>query len=182
MGLIERYALVLASKKAENPGGGEGGEEGTKEGKELDNLLREMGMTPMVANPVTRELAGASMYHEELARQLAGFLGRGKGQGADLLKGRGGMLTLHDAFCLFNRCVCARWHSAAPPISFHLTAPSFSLLPPRSIEHTQRPRDGAHLARRLAGGVQPPGAPAPRDAAAALPQRRQRHRGRCVCK
>lgn len=97
--MVERYAQVLASKGAEGTGGGEGGEEG----KELDSLLRDMGMTPM-ANPVTLASAGASLYQEELARQLADFCGKGKGQGADL-KGRGGMLTLHDAFCLFNRCV-----------------------------------------------------------------------------
>ena len=69
-------------------------------GESMFDLTQEMGV---MANPVTRSSAG-SLYHQELARQLAEFLGKGKGQGGDL-KGRDGMLTLHDAFCLFNRSV-----------------------------------------------------------------------------
>ncbi len=94
---MERYATVVASK---SKGGEEEGAGGESESAELEGLLQEMGV---MANPVTRSSAG-SLYHQELARQLAEFLGKGKGQGGDL-KGRGGMLTLHDAFCLFNRSV-----------------------------------------------------------------------------
>ena len=57
-----------------------------------------------IANPVTRASAG-SLYHQELARQLAEFLRRGD---PGILRQRGGMVTLHDAFCLFNRCVSGR--------------------------------------------------------------------------
>lgn len=98
VGVIERYATVLAAKQAEAQGQG-GGNGDDAESAELEGLLRDMGI---MSNPVTRSSAG-SLYHQELARQLAEFLRKGKGQGADL-KGRGGMLTLHDAFCLFNRC------------------------------------------------------------------------------
>jgi ESCRT-II complex subunit VPS36 len=50
-----------------------------------------------IANPVTRMSAG-SMYHQELARQMAQFLKLG-----DQLGVRGGVMTLPDVFCLFNR-------------------------------------------------------------------------------
>lgn len=87
VGVIERYATVIASKAADK---GEGdGDENT----ELQGLLLDMG----IANPVTRFSAG-SLYHQELAKQLADFLKMGNDLGS-----RGGMLTLHDAFCLFNR-------------------------------------------------------------------------------
>lgn len=63
----------------------------------LQGLLLNMG----ISNPVTRHSAG-SLYHQELARQLAQFLTKG----ADL-HGRGGMLTLPDVYCLFNRWAAA---------------------------------------------------------------------------
>lgn len=98
--VIERYGTVLAAKQQEAAQAGSqgGGEDGDKKSAELEGLLRDMGI---MSNPVTRSSAG-SLYHQELARQLAEFLLGGRGKGADL-KGRGGMLTLHDAFCLFNR-------------------------------------------------------------------------------
>lgn len=98
VGVIERYATVLAAKQQEAAQAG--GQVGDQESAELEGLLRDMGI---MSNPVTRSSAG-SLYHQELARQLAEFLLGGRGKGADL-KGRGGMLTLHDAFCLFNRLV-----------------------------------------------------------------------------
>lgn len=79
-----------------------------------------------IASPVTREVAGAR-YHHELARQLADFLlqpaaapaptptpselhaaGAAAGGGAgdvapSLLRKYGGMMTLPDVYCLFNR-------------------------------------------------------------------------------
>lgn len=59
----------------------------------LQGLLLNMG----ISNPVTRHSAG-TLYHQELARQLANFLRKQ----ADLTA-RGGMVTLPDAYCLFNR-------------------------------------------------------------------------------
>ena len=100
--VIERYATVLASKaKGEGAGGGSGS--GGEEDAELQGLLIDMG----IANPVTRVSAG-SLYHQELARQLAQFLtGGGKSSRSKttggMLAARGGMMTLHDTFCLFNR-------------------------------------------------------------------------------
>jgi ESCRT-II complex subunit VPS36 len=98
--VIERYATVLASKAT-----GEGADAGSGDGEEdaeLQGLLIDMG----ISNPVTRVSAG-SLYHQELARQLAQFLtGGGKNSGkttGGMLAARGGMMTLHDTFCLFNR-------------------------------------------------------------------------------
>ncbi|EWM22448.1 vacuolar protein-sorting-associated protein 36 [Nannochloropsis gaditana] len=105
VGVIERYATVLASKdKGEGEKGGSEAEGGTgREDAELQGLLLNMG----ISNPVTRISAG-SLYHQELARQLARFLtGGSTSAGAlgrrSLLSERGGMMTLHDVFCLFNR-------------------------------------------------------------------------------
>jgi len=97
--VIERYATVLASK-AEGEGAGSGNG-GGQEDAELQGLLIDMG----IFNPVTRVSAG-SLYHKELARQLAQFLtGGGKSSRATggMLAARGGMMTLHDTYCLFNR-------------------------------------------------------------------------------
>lgn len=103
VGVIERYATVLAAK-AKGGGEGAGGGSGGEEDAELQGLLMDMG----IANPVTRVSAG-SLYHQELARQLALFLtGGGKSNcnsktTGGMLAARGGMMTLHDTFCLFNR-------------------------------------------------------------------------------
>ena len=48
-----------------------------------------------IASPVTKESAGAR-YHIELSRQLADFLTEPLGR-------CGGMMTLPDVYCLYNR-------------------------------------------------------------------------------
>ena len=48
-----------------------------------------------IMSPVTRESAG-SLYHDQLSRQLADFL-------AQLVEKRGGVMTLPDVYCLYNR-------------------------------------------------------------------------------
>ncbi|ETO14507.1 hypothetical protein RFI_22867 [Reticulomyxa filosa] len=58
---------------------------------EFDNMLQNLG----IASPVTKEAAG-SQYHNLLARQLADFL-------VKPLERSGGMMTLTDVYCLFNR-------------------------------------------------------------------------------
>lgn len=97
--VIERYATVLASNaEGEEAGGGNGR---GQEDAELQGLLVDMG----ISNPVTRVSAG-SLYHQELARQLAKFLTGGGKSGkttGGMLAARGGMMTLHDTYCLFNR-------------------------------------------------------------------------------
>jgi len=57
----------------------------------LSSLMLDMGIT----SPVTRENAGAA-YYEQLARQLAEYLG-------GHMPGNGGIMTLSDIYCMFNR-------------------------------------------------------------------------------
>ncbi len=50
-----------------------------------------------ISSPVTKETHGSgSTYHKELGKQLSQFL-------AQPLKDTGGILTLSDVYCLFNR-------------------------------------------------------------------------------
>jgi len=58
---------------------------------EFDKMMSDLG----IDNPVTKETAGRG-YHEQLARQLAQFLKKP-------LERRGGMMSLVDVYCLYNR-------------------------------------------------------------------------------
>jgi len=58
---------------------------------EYDDLLGNLG----IVSPVTKEAAGKK-YHELLARQLSDFLD-------DKLESGGGMMSLIDVYCLYNR-------------------------------------------------------------------------------
>jgi EAP30/Vps36 family len=49
-----------------------------------------------IVSPVTRTSAGRE-YQRDLSRQLAATLQR-------VLATEGGMMALHDAYCVFNRC------------------------------------------------------------------------------
>ena len=95
--MVERFAKAQANASASTAAGAAGGGAETTAGAsaeetaQLDALLMTIG----IANPVTKQSAG-SLYHQELSRQLAGFLQ------APLAKAHG-MLALPDAYCLFNR-------------------------------------------------------------------------------
>jgi len=58
---------------------------------EFDKMMADLG----ISNPVTKESAGQA-YHQLLARQLAEFL-------LKPLERNGGMLSLVDVYCLYNR-------------------------------------------------------------------------------
>lgn len=62
-----------------------------KDAEEFNSLLHNMG----ISHPVTRKSAG-SVYHSELAQQLATFM-------KEPLERTGGMITLTAAYCIFNR-------------------------------------------------------------------------------
>ncbi|XP_068720318.1 vacuolar protein-sorting-associated protein 36-like isoform X2 [Montipora capricornis] len=50
-----------------------------------------------IANPVTRETHGSgASYHKELAKELGNFLDK-------IIKDEGGMMTMSDVYCRFNR-------------------------------------------------------------------------------
>jgi len=60
---------------------------------QFKSYLLSMG----IANPVTRETHGSGVtYHEELAKQLATFV-------KDVIDEEGGVMTLTEVYCRFNR-------------------------------------------------------------------------------
>ncbi|KAG1051369.1 hypothetical protein G6F43_006420 [Rhizopus delemar] len=77
-----KLAESISSKMSKDP---------TDELSELRNHLLNLG----ISSPVTKDSAG-SIYHQELARELADFLGR-------LFKQEDDMKSLTDVYCLFNR-------------------------------------------------------------------------------
>jgi len=93
--LIERYRAQVdqSAKKAEEDG--EQGDQAQQDADstELVSLLINVG----IASPVTKSAAG-DLFFEELARQIADFLMEGK-----KLQRLGGMITLPDLYCLYNR-------------------------------------------------------------------------------
>ncbi|CEG35700.1 vacuolar protein-sorting-associated [Plasmopara halstedii] len=87
--LIERY---VDTQKM----GGTNGEDITQTSNEDDiNKLSSLMLDMGINSPVTRENSGAA-YYEQLARQLAEFLG-------DYMPKNGGIMTLSDIYCMFNR-------------------------------------------------------------------------------
>ncbi|CAH0477142.1 unnamed protein product [Peronospora belbahrii] len=86
--LIERYVDTQKAVKS-------AGEDGTTSKEEdinkLSSLMLDMGIT----SPVTRENSGAA-YYEQLARQLTEYL-------SDHMPRNGGIMTLSDIYCMFNR-------------------------------------------------------------------------------
>ncbi|EFC41649.1 predicted protein [Naegleria gruberi] len=66
--------------------------EETEEEKQILDFLLNLGL----ASPVTKQSTGA-LYHQQLARQLIDFLDK-------IVQERyGGVITLSDAYCLYNR-------------------------------------------------------------------------------
>lgn len=85
--------------EAAAPAAGVAGDEMARDAAALENLRSALG----IASPVTRESAG-SEFHQQLARQLADFLGtRGANDAPSPLEAAGGMLTLADVYAIFNR-------------------------------------------------------------------------------
>ncbi|ORY04710.1 Vps36-domain-containing protein [Basidiobolus meristosporus CBS 931.73] len=70
-----------------------------------------------ISSPVTKDKAGA-IYHQELAKQLAEFLG-------PVLEQEGGTISLTDVYCLFNR---ARGDALISPQDVHKATSLFDSL------------------------------------------------------
>eukprot|EP00549_Striatella_unipunctata_P019784 CAMPEP_0118725084 /NCGR_PEP_ID=MMETSP0800-20121206/32946_1 /TAXON_ID=210618 ORGANISM="Striatella unipunctata, Strain CCMP2910" /NCGR_SAMPLE_ID=MMETSP0800 /ASSEMBLY_ACC=CAM_ASM_000638 /LENGTH=355 /DNA_ID=CAMNT_0006633749 /DNA_START=6 /DNA_END=1073 /DNA_ORIENTATION=+ len=87
--VIHKYVKTLESAQRSNK---KGDDDDDEDRLELSHMLEDMGMTS-ASLPIS---GSAREYHEALARHLADFL-RPK------LKQVGGMMTLTDAFCFFNR-------------------------------------------------------------------------------
>jgi len=85
---IERQRAVTATASSAGRGDTSG-----KDTAKLVGMMENMGMTSALS-----QKQSGSVYHKQLARQLVDFLRQN-----DKLTKAGGMMTLTDAYCLFNR-------------------------------------------------------------------------------
>mmetsp|Transcript_29278 Transcript_29278/g.37736 ORF Transcript_29278/g.37736 Transcript_29278/m.37736 type:complete len:386 (+) Transcript_29278:189-1346(+) len=86
--VIHRYTAAQAQRSNEDLS-----EKEEEEALKLKDTLLTIGYV----NPVTKATAGTE-FHNTLARQLADFLASRK-----ILERQGGMITLHDLYCVYNR-------------------------------------------------------------------------------
>jgi ESCRT-II complex subunit VPS36 len=88
--VIQKYVATLQKSKSS-------GDDQDDDAKQLASMLSDMGITSALTK---QDMGGAKNnkdeYHTLIARQLADFL-------VPKLKKTGGILTLTDVFCLFNR-------------------------------------------------------------------------------
>jgi len=90
--IINKYVATLDKKRRKEQGTAVQRDE---DEDKLTDMLQNMGMT----SAVTRATAGSNkLYYHQLARQLADFMMVG-----NRLSHAGGMITLTDVYCLFNR-------------------------------------------------------------------------------
>mmetsp|Transcript_10271 Transcript_10271/g.24499 ORF Transcript_10271/g.24499 Transcript_10271/m.24499 type:complete len:485 (+) Transcript_10271:84-1538(+) len=85
--LAERFRNNLAKRPSEE-------QTGSAEAEAQASMLEEL-VSMGIASPVTKESAGRQ-YHKELSRQLSDFL-------TAPLERAGGLMTLQEVYCLFNR-------------------------------------------------------------------------------
>ncbi|KAL3797898.1 hypothetical protein ACHAWO_009771 [Cyclotella atomus] len=93
--VIHKYVATIERERTSTAGvGGEGGSDNnTKDTDKLASMLQNMGMT----SALSAKQSG-STYHTQLSRQLVDFL-----KYNNKLSKCGGMMTLTDVYCLFNR-------------------------------------------------------------------------------
>ncbi|KAJ4796071.1 Vacuolar protein sorting-associated protein 36 [Rhynchospora pubera] len=113
--LAEKMRQKLLTTGSNSQGSSNDEEMGSKQ--DMQDWLLSVG----IASPVTKETAGA-LYHQQLSRQLADFV-------KTPLEKAGGMITLVDVYCLFNRArgtelispedllqACALWEKFNVPV------------------------------------------------------------------
>jgi ESCRT-II complex subunit VPS36 len=93
--VIHKYSATIererAAASAVNPG--DAADASGKDTAKLFGMMENMGITSALS-----EKQAGSAYHKQLARQLVDFLRHN-----DKLTKAGGMMTLTDVYCLFNR-------------------------------------------------------------------------------
>ncbi|KAJ1476381.1 EAP30/Vps36 family-domain-containing protein [Baffinella frigidus] len=122
--IAERMKRLLADEEAKGAAR-EGGEKGVQ--GEYAQLLLNTG----IVSPVSKEVAGADLFHAELSGQLADFLlpileGQPDGKGGTSTGGLK-MMTLTDIYCLYNR---ARGIDMVSPADLHKACELFQ---PRGV-------------------------------------------------
>jgi len=89
--IINKYVATLENKKKQESG--EGNDQVDEEEQRLSEMLSNMGMM----SAITKKSSGL-LYHQQLARQISDFLIQ-----SNFVVKQGGMVTLTDVYCLFNR-------------------------------------------------------------------------------
>jgi len=90
--LVSKYTVATEAKHKKDEEAPDDAESEQKaEADQMSSILLNLG----IASPVTRLTAGAE-YHIQLARQLTDFM-------KEPLRKAGGMLTLTDVYCIYNR-------------------------------------------------------------------------------
>ena len=94
--IIHKYVATLESSKQKKSISNSQHSGGTEEQDniKLTNMLQSMGMT----SALSKKKYTGNIYFDQLARQIADFL-----KYQNRLKEAGGMMTLTDVYCLFNR-------------------------------------------------------------------------------
>lgn len=90
--VIQKYSATIERERSATSSGGRVDKTG-KDTEKLVGMMENMGMTSALS-----EKQSGSVYHKQLARQLVDFLRHN-----DKLTKAGGMMTLTDVYCLFNR-------------------------------------------------------------------------------
>lgn len=100
--IIRRYAATLERKQRDESGvysdGKKVSEEDEADAARLGEMLESMGMASALSKKQAAGGGGKGVYYQTLARQLCDFLRHG-----NRLIEAGGMMTLTDVYCLFNR-------------------------------------------------------------------------------
>lgn len=91
--VVQRYAVYVASERESQDSDVSETTSQAAESNEMDNILQNIG----IVSPITKKTAGR-LYHEQLARQIADLLMQD-----DRLNRLGGLITLTDLYCIFNR-------------------------------------------------------------------------------
>lgn len=90
--IINKYVATLENRK-KLEANSDGQVSVDEEEERLSEMLSNMGMM----SAITKKSSG-SLYHQQLARQLADFFLQ-----SNVIMKQGGMITLTDVYCLFNR-------------------------------------------------------------------------------
>ena len=90
--VIQKYVATIERDRLSLPSAQVSRDSGDTE--KLANMIENMGMT----SALSKKQSGGSAYHKQLARQLVDYLRQTK-----QLANAGGMMTLPDVYCSFNR-------------------------------------------------------------------------------
>merc|ERR1712146_697129 len=103
--IMSKYSEILANKKREKvkeSSSSSNNEEETKEALQLEEMLLQIG----ISNPITKQAVGGDggAYLREIAHEINDFLSTDFNQnGLSLLMEKGGIMTLQDVYCMYNR-------------------------------------------------------------------------------